>query len=124
MLNLSETKTPIDVLTSSYVQGMNVHAGMLLYVVASDIQTHIQDSHQLARATLPLLKSLLLRHCPTYVQPSLDGVHAAVVLLQMVLKVVDPELNAFLERAGLVPEMYAFPCTASEYLWRGYSFTR
>lgn len=65
--------------------------------------------------------------CPLYVQPTLEGVHcglkvrsrvssAAVCdaytsqLLDRCLKIVDPELYAYLRSKNLSAEIYAFPC--------------
>jgi cell cycle arrest protein BUB2 len=51
----------------------------------------------------------ITKHCPLYVQPALEGVHSALKLLDLCLKVVDPELFGYLRGKNLTAELYAFP---------------
>ncbi|KAI0303355.1 TBC-domain-containing protein [Multifurca ochricompacta] len=47
--------------------------------------------------------------CPLYVQPTLEGVHRGLRLLDRCLKIVDPELFDYLRSKNLSAELYAFP---------------
>lgn len=84
-----------DVTTFSYVQGLNVIAGVLLYVMSE-----LDASY--------LLNVIITRCAPKYFQPQLDGVHAAVTLVEQVIKHCDPALYAHLLNTNMRPEMYAF----------------
>ncbi|POW02718.1 hypothetical protein PSTT_11610 [Puccinia striiformis] len=48
-------------------------------------------------------------HCPLYVQPTLEGVHRGLKLLDECLKIVDRELFDYLRSKNLAAEIYAFP---------------
>ncbi|RKP34530.1 rab-GTPase-TBC domain-containing protein [Dimargaris cristalligena] len=80
----------------TYVQGMNVLAAPFLYTM------HELDAFY-------ALNTLLHRHCPTYVQPTLIGVHAGLNLLDICLKFLDYPLYQYLRGKGLKAELYAFP---------------
>ncbi|KAJ1929357.1 CDC16 protein [Tieghemiomyces parasiticus] len=80
----------------AYVPGMNVLAAPFLYIM---------DELDAFYA----LNTLLHRHCPTYVQPTLIGVHAGLTLLDMCLKYLDYPLYLALRGKGLRAELYAFP---------------
>ncbi|KAJ3554476.1 hypothetical protein NM688_g3094 [Phlebia brevispora] len=81
----------------TYVQGMNVLAAPFLYTMPSELEAFfcfakfIEDS------------------CPLYVQPTLEGVHRGLKLLDRCLKIVDPELYNYLRSKNLSAELYAFP---------------
>lgn len=72
----------------SYVQGMNVLLAPFLYVMPE------LDAYD-------AWSTLLLHHCPLYVQPALDGVHAGLRLLDECLQVVDAKLAQHLRDKGL-----------------------
>eukprot|EP00771_Trimastix_marina_P000481 gnl/Trimastix_PCT/1501.p1 GENE.gnl/Trimastix_PCT/1501~~gnl/Trimastix_PCT/1501.p1 ORF type:complete len:335 (+),score=76.56 gnl/Trimastix_PCT/1501:74-1006(+) len=83
-----------------YVQGMNVMCAPFLYVMP-EVDAFF------------CFRRLLIRHCPNYVYPMLEGAHAGVSLLDEVLEVVDGELFAYLKRNGLHAKIYAFPLLMS-----------
>ncbi|KAG8944911.1 hypothetical protein FRC04_001351 [Tulasnella sp. 424] len=47
--------------------------------------------------------------CPLYVQPTLEGVHRGLRLLDQCLQIVDSELYGYLRKKNLSAELYAFP---------------
>ncbi|KAI9285875.1 rab-GTPase-TBC domain-containing protein [Umbelopsis sp. AD052] len=50
-----------------------------------------------------------IRHCcPLYAQPNLLGAHCGVKLLDVCLKIVDPELSGYLRGKGLTADIFAF----------------
>ncbi|KAI9003888.1 rab-GTPase-TBC domain-containing protein [Hyaloraphidium curvatum] len=81
-------------LSFTYVQGMNVLAAPFLFVMPEldafySFATFIRDA------------------CPLYVQPSLEGAHCAMKLLDICLFTLDPELYAHLRSKGLEAKVYA-----------------
>ncbi|KAF8918064.1 rab-GTPase-TBC domain-containing protein [Mucidula mucida] len=81
----------------TYVQGMNVLAAPFLYTMPSELEAFYCFS------------KFIEESCPLYVQPTLDGVHRGLKLLDKCLKIVDPELFDFLRKKKLSAEIYAFP---------------
>ncbi|EIW82788.1 TBC-domain-containing protein [Coniophora puteana RWD-64-598 SS2] len=81
----------------TYVQGMNVLAAPFLYTLPSEIEAFFCFAKFIEHA------------CPLYVQPTLEGVHRGLKLLDRCLKIVDPELFAYLRSKNLSAEIYAFP---------------
>ncbi|KAF8170254.1 bub2 protein [Mycena galopus ATCC 62051] len=81
----------------TYVQGMNVLAAPFLYTMPSEVEAFYCFSKFIEEA------------CPLYVQPTLEGVHRGLKLLDRCLKIVDPELFAHLRSKNLSAEIYAFP---------------
>lgn len=81
----------------TYVQGMNVLAAPFLYVAKSEAHAFF------------MFESLLIRHCPRYVQPTLAGVHSGAKLVDICLKIIDPDLYKHLHSKYLGPQIYAFP---------------
>ncbi|KZW00728.1 bub2 protein [Exidia glandulosa HHB12029] len=81
----------------TYVQGMNVLAAPFLYTMPSEVEAFFCFSRFIEQC------------CPLYVQPTLDGVHRGLKLLDRCLKIVDPELFAYLRSKKLSAEIYAFP---------------
>ncbi|RKP02478.1 hypothetical protein CXG81DRAFT_29500 [Caulochytrium protostelioides] len=80
----------------SYVQGMNVLAAPLLYVMPEldAFYTFVQ----------------FIQHtCPLYVQPALEGVHCGLKLLDRCLAILDPELHHYLKSKNLPVTLFAFP---------------
>lgn len=75
---------------------MNVLAAPLLYVMPE------LDAFY-------CFSAFITKTCPLYVQPALEGVHCALRLLDLCLKVVDPELFGYLRGKNLTAELYAFP---------------
>ncbi|MCJ1445119.1 MAG: hypothetical protein MMC23_005624 [Stictis urceolatum] len=86
---------------SPYVQGMNVLAAPLLYVSRSEPQAYT------------LLHSLLTREIPSYVTPTMPGVHAGLTLLDKCLSILDPPLYNHLTSKSLSAASYAFPSVAT-----------
>lgn len=87
---------PVEVPTT-YVQGMNVLAAPILYVARSEPQA------------LSLLRTLLTTHLPSYITPTMSGVHSGLSLLDRLLAQLDPPLHAHLASKSLHPSLYAFP---------------
>ncbi|KAJ7585197.1 bub2 protein [Mycena floridula] len=81
----------------TYVQGMNVLAAPFLYTMPSEIEAFFSFS------------KFIEESCPAYVQPTLDGVHKGLKLLDQCLKIIDPDLYAYLRSKNLSAEIYAFP---------------
>jgi cell cycle arrest protein BUB2 len=81
----------------TYVQGMNVLAAPFLYTMPSEIEAFFCFAKFIEEA------------CPLYVQPTLEGVHRGLKLLDRCLEFVDPELYGYLRSKNLSAEIYAFP---------------
>lgn len=81
----------------TYVQGMNVLAAPFLYTMPSEIEAFFCFS------------KFIEESCPAYVQPTLDGVHLGLKLLDRCLKIIDPDLFSHLRSKNLSAEIYAFP---------------
>ncbi|KAF9528536.1 bub2 protein [Crepidotus variabilis] len=81
----------------TYVQGMNVLAAPFLYTMPSEVEAFFCFSKFIEEA------------CPLYVQPTLEGVHRGLKLLDRCLQFVDPELFVYLRSKNLSAEIYAFP---------------
>ena len=84
----------------SYVQGLNVIAGLFLLTMPELDAFHA-------------LSQLLTRFCPLYFNGSLDGARAGAKLLDEFLECVDPQLYHHLSHHGLYAEIYAFPSILS-----------
>eukprot|EP00299_Pterocystis_sp_00344_P016170 c8109_g1_i1.p1 GENE.c8109_g1_i1~~c8109_g1_i1.p1 ORF type:complete len:294 (+),score=56.43 c8109_g1_i1:56-937(+) len=80
---------------TGYLQGMNVLAGMFLFVMPEPD----------AFTTLVVLVS---SHCPTYFTPDLAGARAGAVLVDYVLEIFDPQLHQHLNSKNLTATIYAF----------------
>ncbi|KAF8331914.1 TBC-domain-containing protein [Cantharellus anzutake] len=81
----------------TYVQGMNVLAAPFLYTMPSEIEAFY------------CFAAFIENNCPMYVQPTLEGVHRGLKILDRCLKILDPELFAHLRSKNLSAEIYAFP---------------
>ncbi|THH16480.1 hypothetical protein EW146_g4167 [Bondarzewia mesenterica] len=81
----------------TYVQGMNVLAAPFLYTMPSELEAFF------------CFANFIEECCPLYVQPTLEGVHRGLKLLDRCLRIVDPELFAYLRSKNLSAEIYAFP---------------
>ncbi|KII92142.1 hypothetical protein PLICRDRAFT_172278 [Plicaturopsis crispa FD-325 SS-3] len=81
----------------TYVQGMNVLAAPFLYTMPSELEAFFCFS------------KFIEQSCPLYVQPTLEGVHRGLKLLDRCLKIVDLELFSYLRSKNLSAELYAFP---------------
>jgi len=81
----------------TYVQGMNVLAAPFLYVLPSELEAFACFSRFIEQS------------CPLYVQPTLEGVHRGLRLLDRCLRILDPELFGYLRGKKLGAEIYAFP---------------
>ncbi|KAK6464460.1 rab-GTPase-TBC domain-containing protein [Scheffersomyces coipomensis] len=81
-----------------YVQGLNVLLAPIAYVC-----------HKSEPLAFAILHNLVINHIPLYITPNLDGVHTALHLMEIVLKIIDPVLNEYLDSKFLKPEIYAFP---------------
>ncbi|KAF9059803.1 bub2 protein [Rhodocollybia butyracea] len=96
-LHLHADTHDLDQLGFTYVQGMNVLAAPFLYTMPSELEAFFCFS------------KFIEESCPLYVQPTLEGVHRGLRLLDKCLKIVDPELYAHLRSKNLSAEIYAFP---------------
>ncbi|KAF4621334.1 hypothetical protein D9613_000542 [Agrocybe pediades] len=81
----------------TYVQGMNVLAAPFLYTMPSEMEAFF------------CFAKFIEESCPLYVQPTLEGVHRGLKLLDKCLQFVDPELFGHLRSKNLSAEIYAFP---------------
>ncbi|KAF9559884.1 bub2 protein [Agrocybe pediades] len=81
----------------TYVQGMNVLAAPFLYTMSSEMEAFF------------CFAKFIEESCPLYVQPTLEGVHRGLKLLDKCLQFVDPELFGHLRSKNLSAEIYAFP---------------
>ena len=91
----------------TYVQGMNVLAAPFLYTMPSEVEAFF------------CFAKFIEESCPLYVQPTLEGVHRGLKLLDRCLKIVDPELFQYLRSKNLSAELYAFPCQCHSTLVSG-----
>ncbi|KAF9950401.1 hypothetical protein BGZ72_007952 [Mortierella alpina] len=80
----------------TYVQGMNVLAAPFLYTM-SEMEAFYSYSNFLKFC------------CPLYVQPTLQGVHCGIKLLERCLCKIDGELYDSLKSKKLSAELYAVP---------------
>ncbi|KAI9294729.1 TBC-domain-containing protein [Neoconidiobolus thromboides FSU 785] len=78
-----------------YVQGMNVLVAPFLFVMP-EVDAFFSSN------------VLLKNYCPTYVKPTLIGVHCGLKLMDKCLEVLDAELYFYLKSKGLTAEIYAF----------------
>ncbi|PWN48820.1 RabGAP/TBC, partial [Violaceomyces palustris] len=81
----------------SYVQGMNVLAAPFLYT----LPTELEAFHCFSR--------FIETCCPLYVQPTLEGVHRGLKLVDTCLELADAQLYSYLRSKNLSAEIYAFP---------------
>jgi cell cycle arrest protein BUB2 len=95
----------------TYVQGMNVLAAPFLYTMPSEVEAFF------------CFAKFIEESCPLYVQPTLEGVHRGLKLLDRCLKIVDPELFQYLRSKNLSAELYAFPCQCHGTLVSGMALT-
>ncbi|KIO30470.1 hypothetical protein M407DRAFT_69212 [Tulasnella calospora MUT 4182] len=91
------SETQAQILDFTYVQGMNVLAAPFLYTMPSEVEAFAAFS------------KFIEVHCPLYVQPTLEGVHRGLRLLDQCLQIVDSELYGYLRKKNLSAELYAFP---------------
>jgi len=82
---------------SPYIQGINVLSAPFLYASRSEAQAYA------------LLTTLLTEHIPTYLSPTMSGVHAGVELIDKILAIINPTLSQFLLSKSLPAKIYAFP---------------
>ncbi|KIW58194.1 hypothetical protein PV05_02735 [Exophiala xenobiotica] len=82
---------------ATYLQGINVLAAPLLYASRSESQAYA------------LLTCLLSEHIPTYLSPTMSGVHRGLDLIDQILAYINPTLSAFLLSKSLPAKIYAFP---------------
>lgn len=82
--------------SDTYVQGMNVLAAPFLYVARSEAQAYF------------LYETLMTRDCPLYIQPTMEGVHTGLSLVDICLEIIDPKLYEYLRSKYLTAELYAF----------------
>ncbi|RMD41264.1 hypothetical protein DV735_g3878, partial [Chaetothyriales sp. CBS 134920] len=79
-----------------YLQGINVLSAPLLYASRSETQAYA------------LLSTLLTSHIPSYITPTMSGVHRGLDLIDRILALREPNLSAFLlEKVGPA-KVYAF----------------
>ncbi|UZJ52217.1 hypothetical protein CBS101457_001537 [Exobasidium rhododendri] len=89
-------KSDDEEISFSYVQGMNVLLAPFLYVMPSELEV------------FHCFCQFIEHSCPTYVQPSLSGVHKGLELLDRCLQMADPALFDHLKSKGLTAELYGF----------------
>jgi len=79
-----------------YVQGMNAICGIVLLELNEIDAT-------------ALLLALLEKHCPLYLNSTLDSVYIGCMLVDQVLHIVDVDLFKFLSKFKLSGQIYCFP---------------
>ncbi|KAK7897329.1 CDC16 protein [Exophiala xenobiotica] len=82
---------------ATYLQGINVLAAPLLYASRSESQAYA------------VLTCVLTDHIPTYLSPTMSGVHRGLDLIDQILAYINPTLSAFLLSRSLPAKIYAFP---------------
>lgn len=82
---------------SPYLQGINVLSAPLLYASRSEAQAYA------------ILTCILTEHIPTYLSPTMSGVHRGVDLIDRILAHMNPKLSSFLLSKNLPARIYAFP---------------
>lgn len=101
VLNVTCTRT--NSLTGEgvvYVQGMNAICGVLL------LELNELDA-------VAVLLALVERHCPFYLNKTIDAVHVACGLIDETVAAADPELAQHLCAHALSARIYAFPWVLS-----------
>jgi cell cycle arrest protein BUB2 len=93
---VSTPDSPLKYIQSTYLQGVNVLCAPLLYASRSEAQAYA------------LLTRLLSQHIPTYLSPTMAGVHRGLELVDKILAEVEPKLSAYLLGQGLHAKIYAF----------------
>jgi cell cycle arrest protein BUB2 len=94
----NSSKPPPSINQTLYVQGVNVLSAPLLYASRSEAQAY------------SLLTALLTTHVPTYVSPTMSGVHAGLELIDRILALREPNLASYLLETHKLPaKIYAFP---------------
>lgn len=96
VLNAYSWKVKDNTVLSPYVQGMNVLLSPILYSCKSEPQL------------FAVFHKLLTVGIPTYVTPTLTGVHTGLQLLDVCLEIIDNKLFKFLNSKYLKSEIYAF----------------
>ena len=87
---------PPSIAQTPYLQGINVLSAPLLYVSRSETQAYA------------LLTTLLRDNIPSYISPTMSGVHSALDLIDRILALREPNLSTFmLEKVGPA-KVYAF----------------
>jgi len=81
---------------SSYIQGMNVACAPFLYVMP---EVH----------AFYCISQFLKLHCSLYFCPLPEGAYEGLKLLDEILRLVDPDLFAYLISKNLKADMYAMP---------------
>jgi cell cycle arrest protein BUB2 len=95
--SLSQPSTQ-SAIQNPYVQGINVLCAPLLYASRSESQAYA------------LITSLLTAHIPSYISPTMSGVHAGLDLIDRILALREPHLASFLLDTHKLPaKIYAFP---------------
>ncbi|KAG7662898.1 cdc16 [[Candida] subhashii] len=82
---------------AGYVQGLNVLLAPIAYVC-----------HKSEPQSFAILHNLITNHIPLYITPDLEGVHTAISLVEVVLKIIDPILSEYFNSKLLNAEIYAF----------------
>lgn len=75
---------------------MNVIAAPFLYTCKTEPQA------------FALFETFLVRDCPLYIRPTLEGVHTGLMLIDLCLEIIDPVLFNSLRSKYLSAELYAF----------------
>lgn len=88
---------PQTQIQAEYIQGINVLSAPLLYASRSEAQAYA------------ILTVLLTQHIPTYLSPTMSGVHRGLELIDRILAFINPTLSSFLLSKSLPAKIYAFP---------------
>ncbi|TYZ56949.1 hypothetical protein PybrP1_002825 [[Pythium] brassicae (nom. inval.)] len=83
-----------------YVQGMNILCAPLLYVMPE------ADAYYTFR-------QLVMKHCPHYMAPRLQGVESGCLLVDKCLQTLDVDLFHHLKSRGITARIYALPLVLS-----------
>ena len=94
--DLQATDPPPATIQSQYLQGINVLSAPLLYASRSESQAYA------------LLSCLLSEHIPSYVSPTMAGVHRGLDLIDRILALREPNFSAYLREKVGPAKVYAF----------------
>ena len=90
------TDPPPQLTQTPYLQGVNVLSAPLLYASRAETQAYA------------LLTSLVTNHIPSYISPTMSGVHCGLDLIDRILALREPNFSSYmLEKVGPA-KVYAF----------------
>ncbi|KAJ5067858.1 mitotic check point protein bub2 [Anaeramoeba ignava] len=94
-LNKCENQNKTSELKLTYVQGMNLLCGALLYTMPEIDAFYAFDK-------------LISDHCPLYAVSQIKGVYQGIYLFDQIVKIVDPELHTFFQQTPDYNKIYFF----------------